>query len=616
MIDGKRIVALCAYRIYDPQFFECVTELNEMLKTQDCRLFLYAMNSEIGKSGDYQAEASVYDLIQYDKTDVVIIMAEKIKEREVIQHIIDSATEYNVPCIVVDGDFDNVARVKFDYAKGFEAVVRHVIEYHGCKRPHFVAGKRKSEFSNERIEVFKKVIAENGIAYDDSMLSYGDFWSDPARKVAEELLKRDELPDAVICANDIMAINVCDVFSAAGVRTPEDVIISGFDGIDEAFLSKPGMTTAMCESKALAEAVDETVLEVLKGNKDVEKWIVPSFISNESCGCERRKLGTVSVVHSLNNRFYHHQDDIHIMHVLTSKIMASESLSEATRLIKDNLGDNMCCIVKDACFEVEKEYFLEDIDDSTMSVIYNSYSDAAEIVPYDKEQVIPNLKEALDGGYPLIFNALEYMGKAIGFVCYTFDRYDLIDYSKTPSVTNCLCMGFGGFITIRYQRLLKDKIQKMYQNDALTGLYNRVAFLAKYEEFKSKPQNKGKTLNIIMADLNGLKSINDNHGHAAGDRAIATVAKALRAECPEEALLVRFGGDEMIALVPGERNVASLINKVKEHLEIDSRREGYKIAASYGTYSTVLTEELNLDEIIAIADEQMYKMKKGARQVY
>ena len=615
MIDGKRIVALCAYRIYDPQFFECVTELNEMLKAQDCRLFLYAMNSEIGNSGDYEAESTVYDLIQYDKTDLVIIMAEKIKKDEVVQHIIDSATDYDVPCIVVDGDFDNVARVKFDYAKGFEDVVRHVIEYHGSKRPHFVAGKRHSEFSNERIEVFKKVIAENGIPFDDSMLSYGDFWSEPSRKVAEELLKRDELPDSVICANDIMAINVCDVFSAAGVRTPEDVIISGFDGSDEAFLSKPGMTTGMCDSRALAEAINETVIEVLKGNKDVEKWIVPTFISNESCGCERRNLGTVSVVHSLNNRFYHHQDDIHVMHVLTTKIMGCESLFDCTKLIRSNLADNMCCVVKDACFEIEKNYFLEDLETSSMSVIYNSYSDSDEIVPYDREQVIPNLKEALDKGYPLIFNALEYMGKAIGFVCYTFDRFDLIDYSKTPSVTNCLCMGFGGFITIRYQRFLKDKVQKMYQNDALTGLYNRVAFLAKYEEFKSKPQNKGKTLNIIMTDLNGLKAINDSLGHSAGDRAIATVAKALRAECPEEALLVRFGGDEMIALVPGERNVQSLINRMKTHLEIDSRRLGYKIAASYGTYSTVLTEELNLEEIIAIADEQMYKMKKGAREV-
>lgn len=613
MIDGKKIVALCAYRIYDPQFFDCVTELNELLKAQDCRLFIYTMNSEIGNSGDYEAEASVYDLIPFDKTDAVIIMAEKIKKREVVQHIIDSATGYNVPCIVVDGDYDNVAKVKFDYGKGFEAVVRHIIEQHKPKCPHFMAGKRDSEFSNERIEVFKKVIAENGYTFDDSMLSYGDFWFIPARKVAHELLKREVLPDAIICANDIMAINVCDIFTAAGIKVPGDVVVSGFDGIDEAFLAKPGMTTAICESKVLADTISEVAQAVLGGTRDIERWITPTFVPNESCGCPRSLFEVNSVVHGLNNRFYHHQDDVHIMHVLSSTIMASESIGDCTGHIRENLSDNMCVVVEDACFDLERNYFLDHVTNTTKSIIYNSYCKCDQITPFDPECVIPSLKEAMDAGYPLIFNALEYMGRAIGFVCYSFDRYDLIDYSKTPSVTNCLSMGLGGFIMIRYQRYLKDKIQQMYQNDALTGLYNRVAFLAKYEEFRSKPQNKGKQLNIIMADLNGLKIINDTMGHAAGDRAIATVAKALRAECPSETLLVRFGGDEMIALVPGENNVDSIIYRVKEHLATDSKRLGYPITASYGTYSTVLSDELNLEDVIAIADEQMYIMKKGSR---
>ena len=47
-----------------------------------------------------------------------------------------------------------------------------------------MAGKKKSEFSNERLEIFKKVIEENGIPFDDSMVSYGDFWSIPSRTAA------------------------------------------------------------------------------------------------------------------------------------------------------------------------------------------------------------------------------------------------------------------------------------------------------------------------------------------------------------------------------------------------------------------------------------------------
>ena len=124
-------------------------------------------------------------------------MDEKIKSREVVQHILDRANEHDVPAVVIDGEYENTSIVKFDYAKGFEAVVRHIIEYHKVKRPHFMAGKRKSPFSNERIEVFKKVITENGFTFDDSMISYGDFWAEPSRKATLELLQRPILPDAI-----------------------------------------------------------------------------------------------------------------------------------------------------------------------------------------------------------------------------------------------------------------------------------------------------------------------------------------------------------------------------------------------------------------------------------
>ncbi|WP_026498844.1 diguanylate cyclase [Butyrivibrio sp. WCD2001] len=619
MIAGKKIIALCTYRIYDSQVFSFTAELNELLKAADSRLFIYAMNAEIGNVGNaHLAEASVFDLIPYDKVDAIIIMDEKIKCRELVERIIDKANSHEVPAIIVDGEYDNVSHVKFDYAKGFEAIVRHIIEFHKPKHPHFMAGKPDSEFSNERLEVFKKVIEENGFTFDNSMVSYGDFWSIPSRAAAKELLKRDVIPDAVICANDIMAINVCDVFSSHGINTPDQVLISGFDGLDEAFLSSPGITTAICDSATLANTVMKVINGVLRGEKNITEWITPSFMANESCGCPRCQINWMSTVQGFNNRFYHHQDDVYIMQDLTSNIMASDTMADCiwhlSNSVTNSITKNMCLIVEDACFNIENNYFLEDMEKTTRSVIYNSYSDTDEIFPYNEEDIIPNLDDIMERGYPIIFNVLEYMGKDIGFVCYSFNRYDLIDYSRTPSLTNCLGMGFGGYVTIRYQKYLRDKIQRMYQNDALTGLYNRLAFLSKLEELKDAPQNSGQKLTIIMTDLNGLKEINDNLGHAAGDRAIATVAKVLKSVCPKGSLCVRFGGDEMLALVPGECNSCDIIAKMEEKLKEESEKLGYTVSSSYGAYSTIFDEFLDLDKIIAMADEQMYKMKKRNKQ--
>jgi diguanylate cyclase (GGDEF)-like protein len=613
MINGKKIVALCTYRIYDPQLFEFVKNFNELLKAHGCQLFIYTMNTEIGNAGDYRAEALIYNRIPYDITDAVVIMDEKIKCPEIVRQIIATANENNVPAVVVDGKYEGASYVHFDYGKGFEAVVRHIIEQHHVRKPHFMAGKKHSAFSRERLEVFKKVIAENGIEFDDSMVSHGEFWALPARAAAEEILKRDELPEAIICANDIMALNVCDVCEAHGISTPEDIIVSGFDGIDEAFLSTPGLTTAKCNSMDLSNAVTDVLEAVFRGERNIEKSIEPRFVANESCGCPRN-MSTVSGVSGLNNRFYHHQDDIHVLQELMSEIMLSGTIEEGVNHIRETLFENMCLVVWDACFQVDKNFFLEDMKKSTMSIVYNSYNPEDTMRHFDESSVIPNLAEIMEKGYPLIFNGLDYMGKSIGFICFSYDDYDLIAYTKTPSIANSMSMGIGGFITTHYQEFLRNKIQRMYQNDALTGLYNRIAFMTKFEEFKDEPGNIGQKLTIIMCDLNGLKQINDNLGHTAGDKAIATVAKTMKNVCPNGTLCVRFGGDEMLALVPGEYEGSDIIEQMEKRLELESEKLGYKVSASYGAYSTRFDDILDMDAIIGIADNEMYKMKKERKK--
>ena len=71
---------------------------------------------------------------------------------------------------------DNCCSVTFNYSDVFEKIVRHVIEFHGCRRVNFIAGVKGNAFSEERIEAYKKVLAENGIEFEPERLGYGDFW--------------------------------------------------------------------------------------------------------------------------------------------------------------------------------------------------------------------------------------------------------------------------------------------------------------------------------------------------------------------------------------------------------------------------------------------------------
>ena len=125
----KKIVALCTSRIYDSQMHGYIKKLNERLVQENCALLVFAINSDqYWKEDDLSAETTIYDIIPYNSVDVVIIMDEKIKSRTISEKIIFNAKQHNKPVIVVDGDYEGVTKICFDYNKGFENVVRHVME--------------------------------------------------------------------------------------------------------------------------------------------------------------------------------------------------------------------------------------------------------------------------------------------------------------------------------------------------------------------------------------------------------------------------------------------------------------------------------------------------------
>ncbi len=610
MINGRKIIVLCTYRIYESQQFAFISEFNRILRQKGFYLFIFSLNSEMGSVVEAVPEGAVFNEIPYNKVDAVVIMDEKLKSRKLSQSIIDRARGCNVPVVVVDGSFDKVGTVSYDYRSGFEEVVRHMIEYHKVKRPHFMAGKRGNVFSEDRIGVFKKVVTENGMTFDDSMVSYGDFWAVPCREATRKLLERETLPDAIICANDIMAINVCDVLHSAGKNVPRDVLVSGFDGIDEAFYSTPGITTVCCDSNALAVTTMDVIERTMNGEENARGLVKPGFIANESCGCPKCSHDIMPTINGLNNNLYHHQDDIHAMNMFISQIMIGKEMEANFRFLKEVLAQNACVVMEEACFNMENNYFFENLGNGRRTVIYDSYIDSNDPYPYDPDEFIPHLDQIMEKGYPIIINGLEYLAKCPGFVCYSFPRIELVDYNQTQNLTNCFGMGLGGYAIYKHQQYLREKIQRMYENDALTGLYNRLAFISKYEDIIRNRKNFGKTLTIFLADLNGLKKINDSLGHLSGDKAIAAVAKALKESTPPDAICVRVGGDEMMAFILGDYDCSRVIPDINSRLEKVSEEYGFKVSASIGTYATTFNEDMDLNRVIGMADDQMYNIKR------
>ena len=628
MINGRKLIALCTSRVYDPQIHGYIVRLNERLKKEGYALLIFAINSDIYWEEDRQAtERYIFDLIPYAFLDGIIIMDEKIKSHKIAKKIIGHAHESDVPVVIADGRYDGVSCITYDYESGFEKVVRHVIEDHGIRDVHIMAGHPNNKFSDSRIAVFKKVLKENGISFDRNMVSYGHFWAEPCRKATRALLSRGRLPKAIICANDIMAITVTEMLIEDGYKVPDDVIVSGFDGYDEIYFTSPKITTASCDILALADVSADTILKAIATGGCYDESIMPTFIANESCGCPEHSEHPQILRDWFKESFARNNDDNRVLQLITTSMQTSSSPGELVLPLRSYKTDNVLAVVDRKCFDESVNYFTDtesEDQQKELIIIYDAdfpeqyNTDTLDITgdyEFTEDVLSPSVRnrilELTESGYPIIFNSLDYMMRPFGFVCYYYRDYFISNYTNTMGVTNAISIGVGGYVNIQYQRMLLYKMDEMYRHDPLTGLYNRIGFQNDFKKLRKHPKNYKKIATVIMTDLDGLKYINDNFGHAEGDRSIKAVADALFSAVPDNSISTRFGGDEVFSVIFGECDQEKIMQDIDSYLnEYNSKSDKpYDVTTSSGYMTAILDDDFDIAQAIKLADEAMYKNK-------
>lgn len=162
------------------------------------------------------------------------------------------------------------------------------------------------------------------------------------------------------------------------------------------------------------------------------------------------------------------------------------------------------------------------------------------------------------------------------------------------------------------QRQLKN----LTLTDDLTGLYNRRGFmtLAEQQIKLERHERTARGLTLMFADMDGLKAINDIHGHEAGSEAIVQFGKILSSALREADLIARWGGDEFVMLTIGSHhdNVEGMKERLLEKIAEYNRTSGkpYSIECSVGVAPIPLDGERSFESIIAEADEAMYAEKR------
>ena len=169
---------------------------------------------------------------------------------------------------------------------------------------------------------------------------------------------------------------------------------------------------------------------------------------------------------------------------------------------------------------------------------------------------------------------------------------------------------------VEERRRAEEELRELTLTDDLTGLYNRRGFFTLAEHhFKTARRTNQNSL-IIYADLDGLKQINDSFGHDEGSRAISQTADILRQTFRESDIIARLGGDEFVILAADASDrIDRISGRLQEKLRAYSEQanRGYVLSLSLGSVGVKPDGGSTIEELVARADEAMYRHKRDKR---
>lgn len=166
-------------------------------------------------------------------------------------------------------------------------------------------------------------------------------------------------------------------------------------------------------------------------------------------------------------------------------------------------------------------------------------------------------------------------------------------------------------------QLLEDELRHAAVTDALTGALNRRGFDEALRQTSAFAKRYGHPLSVIAIDLDHFKTVNDRHGHAAGDRALKAVASLIMQELRGETdFLGRIGGEEFIVLCPHTpaEGAVALAERIRCRLASTSISVGttaVSLTASFGVRQ--LADDKDVDGMLAASDDALYRAKRSGR---
>jgi DNA-binding LacI/PurR family transcriptional regulator len=205
------------------------------------------------------------------------------------QPLLDQLADRNIPLVFVDvaPNRPGMSVLRVDYHHGIRQGVQHLAAL-GHRSIAFVAGPQRLHSAQSRLAAFKKALQECGIPVEDKFIIEGDHTMEGGLAAATRILEHKNLPTAIMCSNDMLAIGVLHKLSRSGLQVPGDVSIIGFDDIHMAEMMIPSLTSIQMSRSDLAHAAVTALRSHLEGSSPKREYTIDTrLVVRESTGFPR-----------------------------------------------------------------------------------------------------------------------------------------------------------------------------------------------------------------------------------------------------------------------------------------------------------------------------------------
>lgn len=551
--------------------------------------------------------------------DGIIIAGDTFGIEDMYEELTELAEKEAVcPVVCLRQKDDRFYNVLVNNYQAMGDMVEHFILHHGFTRICFMTGKLEMYDAQKRLLGYIDTMQKHGIEVTPDMVFEGDYWRNKGAQAVEWFCKdKEKLPQAIVCANDFMAVSICKALHEKGIKVPEEVCVSGYDDTEESKYSIPSITSMHVDGEEMgreAFRIIQNVSQKKEQPKDV--YLNVHSCLRGSCGCSDpcdTEAGKVLFAQKENiQRILYHSSAMSVAFENEDNFFGLVMTGNA--YIRDYDFDAIYM-----CFCDEAERQGEDLN------IQQKFTEKMHVRAVferggncrvcDEEFLRRDMLPAqyLEDGEPVYVLPFHEKNNCMGYIAYKTHNLEKLKYIFTIWLQ-------GIANTLDRQRMYEaskalTELRRNYNKDALTGIGNRREIDKAFNQCYERMAATGEMFCVVSIDMDGLKIINDKYGHLEGDTALCTLADILAETVEGRGVAARIGGDEYLLCLAmdNEEEVREIVSRIRTKIDVYnlSSHKPWELDASVGY--AFCRKDSTLLSAMQQADKNMYQEKRGKK---